>query len=225
MRRWAVLLVLTLAACEKAPAPKTLPNLRESAPPSPAGLAPLPCDAKGSLYPLHQRYCRDDLNFVTPAALKVLTSAAKKLAGPRIGYMDASWPSGVKPMPPHYSHGDGRQVDLALFYEDRQGRPLDRSPVAGYGAYEPPRRESERACPGGARGKQERPDPPRDRNWRLDEARTKALVSALIAYPAVRRVFIEPHLKTRLGFAGEGKVRFAGCGAARHDDHIHVDFY
>ena len=29
----------------------------------------------------------------------------------------------------------------------------------------------------------------------------------------------------RPGFSGSGKVRFAGCQAARHDDHIHVDFY
>jgi hypothetical protein len=41
----------------------------------------------------------------------------------------------------------------------------------------------------------------------------------------VRRVFIEPHLKARLDLARLSKVRFAGCRAARHDDHIHVDFY
>jgi len=69
------------------------------------------------------------------------------------------------------------------------------------------------------------PDPPASRAWRLDEARTRTLIRAFADDRRVRRVFIEPHLKARLGFAGNAKVRFAGCQAARHDDHLHVDFY
>ena len=49
-------------------------------------------------------------------------------------------------------------------------------------------------------------------------------MQALLAERHVRRIFVEPHLKRRLGFAGEARVRFAGCSAARHDDHLHVDF-
>ncbi|HWW11730.1 MAG TPA: hypothetical protein VN018_04370, partial [Brevundimonas sp.] len=71
----------------------------------------------------------------------------------------------------------------------------------------------------------EKPDPPADRPWRLDEARTKALLETLIADHRVRRVLIEPHLERRMGLWGHPKLRFAGCQAARHDDHIHVDFY
>ena len=67
-------------------------------------------------------------------------------------------------------------------------------------------------------------DPPADRAWRLDEDRTRDLLALLVADPRVRRIFVEPHLKTRLGFDGNAKVRFAGCQAARHDDHVHVDF-
>lgn len=37
----------------------------------------------------------------------------------------------------------------------------------------------------------------------------------------VGKVFIEPHLKVKFGAESE-KVRFQGCRAARHDDHIHV---
>jgi hypothetical protein len=44
----------------------------------------------------------------------------------------------------------------------------------------------------------------------------------LTAQPEVARIFVEPYLAERLGVAG-GKVRFQGCWAARHDDHVHVE--
>ena len=33
-------------------------------------------------------------------------------------------------------------------------------------------------------------------------------------------IFIEPHLKNRLKI-GNNRIRFHGCKAVRHDDHIH----
>jgi hypothetical protein len=147
--------------------------------------------------------------------------------------MEASWPSGKVPMPPHLSHGNGHQIDLALYYENRNAQPLAGPPIQappeqpGYGAYEPPRREAERVCVGnrGPDNAFSRPDPPNSRSWRLDEGRTANLVTHLVQYKRVRRIFIEPHLKKRLGLSQKTKVRFAGCWVARHDDHIHVDFY
>jgi hypothetical protein len=169
---------------------------------------------------------------VTAPARDALTTASSKLGvaypGTAMRYMEASWPLGRRPMPPHRSHGDGRQVDLALFYVDLKGRALPKAPTAsGYAAAEPPLRERDRVCTGASRraAKNDRPDPPGTRRWRLDEARTAAMVRLLAADPRVRRIFIEPHLKARLGLAGLRKVRFAGCQAARHDDHIHVDFF
>ena len=38
------------------------------------------------------------------------------------------------------------------------------------------------------------------------------------------KIFIEPHLKQRLGIKNQ-KVRFHGCGAVRHDDHIHLQIH
>jgi len=200
--------------------------------PSAAGLVPLPCAEAGPLRPAEPMYCRRDRHFMTPAARRALLRAAEHVArehpGAVVRYMEASWPSGTRPMPPHLSHGDGRQIDIAIFYEDRKGRPLGRPPLSpnrrlarGYGAYEPPRREAERVCAGGPH---DRPDPPSSRGWRMDAARTEALVQALLAERQVRRIFVEPHLKRRLGFAADNRVRFAGCSAARHDDHLHVDF-
>lgn len=57
------------------------------------------------------------------------------------------------------------------------------------------------------------------------EARTRDLTITVIQDPRVRRIFLEPHLKARLGLSAEPKVRLQGCWAARHDDHIHVDVH
>ncbi|MDQ0466365.1 hypothetical protein QO010_004158 [Caulobacter ginsengisoli] len=225
MKRLAVTLaLLALAGCHA-------PGARPPAADRPAkGLVALPCAGSGALAPANTGYCRLQRNYVAAKGLAVLqdatTAMQAKFPGARVLYLEASWPLGKRPMPPHLSHGDGREVDLAFYYVDRAGKPLAKPPRSwGYEAFEPPRREAERACAGGRRGKNDRPDPPRDRAWRLDEARTAALVKVLAADPRVRRIFIEPHLKTRLGLTTYGKVRFAGCQAARHDDHIHVDFF
>ncbi len=208
-------------------------RLTKATPVEPApGLVALPCDAKGSLRPHSRAYCAGQRHYVTAPARAALIAAAEALTVRRPGtpviYMEASWPLGRRPMPPHLSHGDGRQIDLALFYTDAKGAALPRPPTkSGFGAYEPPRRESERRCTGADKrsARNDGDDPPADRAWRLDEPRTAELVRLLSADKRVRRIFLEPHLKARLGFANDPKVRFAGCRAARHDDHLHVDFF
>ena len=191
------------------------------------GLAPLPCEPRGPLQPVSRAYCVGARHYVTPAARAALVRAAEAVArehpGAAVRYMEASWPSARRPMPPHVSHGDGRQVDLAVFYEDRAGRLRTPPTVSGYRAFEPPRREADRVCVG-VGGHHAASDPPPGRSWRLAEAPTAELVRRLSAEPQVRRIFVEPHLKARLGFRRDSKVRFAGCGVARHDDHLHVDF-
>ena len=44
----------------------------------------------------------------------------------------------------------------------------------------------------------------------------------LFYLPQIKKIFIEPHLKQRLGLQKENKIRFHGCGAVRYDDHKHV---
>ena len=220
------MLALTLAACQ-APTPvKPLPSPPE--PPNAAGLVPLPCGGDAPVRPVSHGYCLTRHNYVTPAARAALLAAAAGVAeaypGAVVRYMDASWPQGTRPMPPHLSHGDGREIDLAVFFVSADSRPLSGPPtLSGYNAFEPPRRKAERVCVR-VKGPHQQPDPPASRAWRLDTARTADLVRRLTADRRVRRVFIEPHLKARLGFAHDPKVRFAGCQAARHDDHMHVDF-
>jgi hypothetical protein len=58
----------------------------------------------------------------------------------------------------------------------------------------------------------------------LDEERTRAALSWLTASGGrfgVEKIFLEPHLAQRLGVSSP-LIRFQGCNAARHDDHIHV---
>ncbi len=231
MFQWTFLAIAlalaTIAAGPKDAAPPAAPSV-VAAP----GLVPLPCAETGSLRPHTRGYCLTQRHYVREAPRAALLKAAAAMEarhpGTIIRYMEGSWPLGTRPMPPHLSHGDGRQLDVALFYTDRRGRPLERAPTrSGYRAYEPPLKSGDRRCTGATAGPPEidPPDPGRDRNWRLDEARTATMVRLLAADPRVRRVFIEPHLKTRLGLGRLSKVRFAGCRAARHDDHIHVDFH
>ena len=211
----------------------------QKAAPSPAspvvaapGLVPLPCAETGPLRPHARGYCLTQRHYVRAAPRAALLEAATTLRarhpGTVIRYMEGSWPIGTRPMPPHLSHGDGRQLDIALFYVDHRGRPLERAPTrSGYGAYEPPLKSGDRRCTGATKRarKIDAPDPRANRPWRLDEERTAALIRLLVADSRVRRVFVEPHLKTRLGLGTLSKVRFAGCQAARHDDHLHVDFH
>jgi hypothetical protein len=55
----------------------------------------------------------------------------------------------------------------------------------------------------------------------FDAVRTKTLVNLFAEQLSIGKIFIEPHLKTRLGLVS-AKIRFHGCQAVRHDDHIHV---
>lgn len=156
---------------------------------------------------------------------EVAARMARDYPGSVVFYMEASWPSGARPMPPHLSHGDGREIDVALFYETTNGHALPRPPSAsGYGAFEPRRAGDPDPCAGQTRpGNND--DPPANRSWRVDMVRTRALIQALLDDPRVRRLLLEPHLKARLGFATESRIRFPGCWALRHDGHVHVDLY
>jgi hypothetical protein len=188
----------------------------------------LPCRSEGNLRAAHAFYCFNNRNWVTPRAQAAMRDVAAAVArahpGSAVIYTEASWPSGERPMPPHLSHGDGRQVDIALFYETNAGEPLRRPPTpSGYFAFEPRRPGDPDPCPGADRPGPD-DDPPARRNWRLDEARTRTLIRALLDDRRVRRLLLEPHLKQRLGFGHEDRIRFPGCNTARHDDHVHVDF-
>jgi hypothetical protein len=131
------------------------------------------------------------------------------------------------PLLPHLSHRDGRKVDLAYLYRSVDGNaaiPHGSPSSVGYFIYERPAQGEPLPCAG--RWTPLRwdfdwlqPQPP---EWRIDQERTAWMLNWLKSQPQVSRIFIEPYLAQRLGVA-DGKVRFQGCHAARHDDHIHVE--
>lgn len=129
------------------------------------------------------------------------------------------------PLIPHLSHHDGRKVDLAYFYRTAPGG----TPIAhgspswlGYFIFEQPKAGERISCsrPGMLRWNFYwlQPNPPA---WEIDEQRTAWMVRWLKERGSVTRILIEPYLAERMGVDG-GKVRFQGCNAARHDDHLHI---
>jgi hypothetical protein len=221
VKRGLAVMLLVLAAC----GPEPSATLSDSAQPNAAGLVTLPCGL-ASPKPANVAFCRGR-NYVTPAARAVIMGVASTMArrypGFVLYYMDASGADGHVPFAPHLSHGDGREVDLALVYDGPDGQPLGRPPtVSGYFANINPRPGDPLPCKG-VFSLQRKPDRPPSPDWRLDEARSRDLVLAVLRNARVKRIFLEPHLKARLGLSAEPKVHFQGCWAARHDDHIHVD--
>ena len=156
------------------------------------------------------------------ALQKVSAELSADFKGPWVTYLDAGFPFfDWFPMFPHISHGDGRKIDLALVHMYDAATP---SPI-GYWGFVQPRPGDPQPCDG-------------REGWlrwnmawlqpllpeiELDVRRTAALLGALAQDREVRRILIEPHLQRRLGVDYPG-IRFQGCRAARHDDHIHVEF-
>lgn len=201
------------------------------------GRMPLPClaDQQDRLMIRSALLCVMNRHYVVPE----LKEAARALAGE----IDRQFPDTMTlaldgnfpfidgfPLLPHLSHADGRKLDIAFYYEDEQGQFRDGqtpSPI-GYFAFEQPRPGATLPCAG-------REDVLTTRwdldflqflhaGWRLEERRTRAALQWLVdqgpAY-GVDKVFVEPHIAERLDVSGP-LIRFQGCRAARHDDHIHI---
>ena len=125
------------------------------------------------------------------------------------------------PLLPHLSHDDGKKADIALFYRNARGAYLPgrtRSPI-GYFAFEQGPTECE-SRPMSLRWDLDALQPIWA-DWTLDESRTRHALELLSSDPRIDRLFLEPHLKDRMDITSS-KVRFQGCRAARHDDHIHI---
>lgn len=172
-------------------------------------------------------------NYVVPAMNKVLEESEKIISGSKleIHYLDACFPFIDKfPLLPHLSHNDGKKLDLSFIYLDGNGKVANKErSVTGYGVFVEPgskeKHQSERCLTQGF--------------WQYDMAKyisfgsinsdlkfsermTKRLIESIIKQKSVKKIFIEPHLKDRLSLT-HSKVRFHGCHAVRHDDHIHIE--
>ncbi len=154
-----------------------------------------------------------------------------KNKGLKLNYLDANFPfiDGF-PLIPHLSHNDGKKLDLAFRYykkNDLVSRNKTMS-LFGYGVYVEP-----------TSGEVNQTTICKERSWfydvtkyigiptnswlSFDESETKRLMQLLIS-SEVSKIFIEPNLKSRLKLNSD-KIRFHGCHAVRHDDHIHVQIH
>lgn len=189
------------------------------------GRTPLPCWGE-TLRMQSPVYCVLMRNYVTPEMADVARDAARSVATQYPGTvtlaLDGNFPflDGF-PLIPHLSHDDGEKLDFAFFYarEDRHVPGRTRSPI-GYFAFEA---LDAPICPKGAltlrwdmRAMQAVWRP-----LRVDVPRTSTLIETLLADARVGKIFLEPPLQERWALR-HPKLRFQGCRAARHDDHIHV---
>lgn len=175
-----------------------------------------------------RNYVRPDLRVIT---YKVAQQMNKSFAGSKVNYLEANFPFINRfPLLPHLSHSDGKKLDVSFYYLDKQsGLEIDKVPsFIGYGVCEKPK-NGEEDMPFYCEQKgfwqysfltkivtQANKD-----KYIFDAKRTKAIANLFCENSLIGMAFIEPHLKVRLGLTNP-KVRFHGCQAVRHDDHLHV---
>lgn len=199
------------------------------------GRVALPLKETNHLRPLTFITCLLNRNYVRPelkyTAFNLAQEMNQKFPGTVVNYLDGNFPFINKfPLLPHLSHNDGKKLDLAFCYKATSTqKPTNDCPsFIGYGICEEAfSNETNTADFCGEKGywqysflKNIVPQGSKT-HYVLDNERTKALVELYTSQEKIGKVFIEPHLKTRLELTSD-KIRFHGCQAVRHDDHIHV---
>lgn len=173
-------------------------------------------------------------NYVTPDLHTTLSAIAQTMhqqyPDVQLTYLDANFPfiHGF-PLAPHLSHNDGKKIDLSFVYINNDGKIANKQPaILGYGVYEEPNpNEYDQTSVCKQKGYWQYDFPKyltfgiTNNQLKLSEKATKDLILTTIKQQKVRKIFIEPHLKNRFGIQNN-KVRFHGCQAVRHDDHIHI---
>jgi hypothetical protein len=174
-------------------------------------------------------------NYVKPllkeAFFKTSKNVQKKYPSAELIYLDANFPfmEGF-PLIPHLSHDDGEKLDIAFLYKNKESNKFYHKTFSflGYGVCEGPRK-----------GETNQPnDCEKQGNWQysflkkitfakvkkgmeFDQSANRFLLQKIMENKEVKKVFIEPHLQKRLNLGKYKKMKFHGCHAVRHDDHIH----
>lgn len=199
------------------------------------GREALPVWGEKHLKPLHIGYALLNRHYVRPQLKAVLLESAEQLAkkfpGTKVAYLDGCFPfrNGF-PLLPHLSHNDGRKVDVAFLFNDEEtGEYLNRKAPTGigYGGSVPPRaNEYDQAAVCERKGYSQYSFMyryfPKISGRVLDEKRTREMIRLFARHPNTGKLLLEPHLKSRLRLGSYNNIRFHGCKAVRHDDHVHV---
>ncbi len=198
------------------------------------GREPLPI--RGQLRPLNVMTCLLNRHYTSHVLKSQLLIASATLnseyPGTKTQYLDANFPfiNGF-PLLPHLSHDDGKKIDLAFYYLNSSSRlPVDGAPsFIGYGSYDSPlSHEVDIAKKCRDQGHWQygilsyfvpKWD---EKKYVVDKKRTKSMIVLLANNQHISKLFIEPHLKSRWQLQKLSKIRFHGCRAVRHDDHIHL---
>jgi len=173
---------------------------------------------------LNRHYVRPQLKNQLISIANQVNVSNNKL---KVSYLDANFPfiDGF-PLLPHLSHSDGRKVDLCFYYTKNKISGNYKPSNSGYGSYVHPLKneyDQTKACKSkgywqydftkyctlGSRTDLE-----------FDSQYTKKLINHITNDKLTQKLLIEPHLKKRMNL-NHDKIRFQGCHAVRHDDHIH----
>ena len=171
-------------------------------------------------------------NYVRPSLNTLLQNTEKYLKNTRIEihYLDANFPFINKfPLLPHLSHNDGKKIDISLIYDTPNGDiSTKQMSVSGYGIFESPKTREYNQIAKCINQGYFQYDYPKyltlgsiNKELTFSHTGTKKLIQSLLKNKTLGKLFIEPHLKHRLNIKNN-KVRYQGCRAVRHDDHIHL---
>lgn len=171
-------------------------------------------------------------NYVQPKLNELLNQTEKRLNETpiEIHYLDANFPFIDKfPLFPHLSHNDGKKIDISLIYETEFGEITNKhKSVSGYGFYENPKRNEYNQIEKCLKNGYFQYDFPKyltlgsiNKELVFSQKGTKKMIETILKSPNLEKLFIEPHLISRMNLK-DNRIRFHGCKAVRHDDHIHV---
>lgn len=198
------------------------------------GKVPMPVFSK-TLQAHRLAYAFLNRHYVTPRMRAEVIRAAEELnktyPGTIVTYLDGSHPIGHPRLYPHIRHKSGKKLDICFFYKNKQtGESLGNPSFFGYGFFVPVL-AGERDLPSECErrgawqysltGKLVLPSTGQD--LEIDARKNQDFLQILTNRKEVRRIFIEPHLKQRFGMQNNDKLRFHGCWAVRHDDHLHLE--
>lgn len=171
-------------------------------------------------------------NYVNPKLNELLFETENKLSGTNIEihYLDANFPFINKfPLLPHLSHNDGKKIDISLIYEKQNGEITNKQKsVSGYGNFEEPNSNEINQIAECLKSGYFQYDYPKyltlgkiNSELIFSEKGTKKLIQSILENKKTGKLFIEPHLKNRMNLKNE-RIKYHGCRAVRHDDHIHI---
>ena len=179
-------------------------------------------------------------HYVVPDLYQISVQIADKMAEKHgkktiVAYLEAGFPLGQSfGVWPQQGHAEGRALDLRFYYKSKNQKPTDDSPsLYGYGVPVLPKAGEENQpefcdrkgfafyqgfyhllTPQSARA-----------DFIFDTERTQDLIKFYLNDSHVKYVFLEPHLRQRLGFQQMTKIIRHDCDSQAYDDHCHIEIY